>query len=1141
MPAKRISMQLQNSKVCVRVFQFVMCAALLLLASGAIAGDSDPAPLLLRNPSVSRTQIAFSFAGSIYIVPRDGGNAQRLTSGGHESHPVFSPDGTQIAFIGDYDGTRGVYVIPATGGVPRRLTFHPEDGFAAGWNPVGWSPDGKQILFSSRRAAFADGVTQLFTVPVEGGFATPLPLIRAAEGSYSQDSSRIAYVPIGQWQQAWKRYRGGQTRPIWIARLSDSSIEATIPRDNSNDFNPMWVGNTIYFLSDRNGPVTLFSYDISSHEVKELVKNDGLDFKNASAGPDAVVYEQFGAIHLFDPKSGQQHPVDIHVEADLAEVRPHFQKIEPRRIRSAGISPTGARAVFAARGEILTVPAEKGDVRNLTNTVDVVERDPAWSPDGKSIAYLSDEPGEWVLHVRDQNGLGEVRKFDLGTPPTFYYSPVWSPDSKKIAYTDKRLNVWYLDLEKKAPVRIDTDTYAGPFNSLDPVWSPDSRWVAYTKQLNNYLHAVFVYSLEQGKSFQLTDGMSDAMYAAFDKEGKYLYFTASTNTALSNGWLDMTSLQHPVTRSVYVVVLKKDAASPLAPESDEEKAEKEKDGKDKQADSDKDKDKKADKDQKEKGKAGDEAKEEKPARVDIDFENISQRILAVPMPDRNYVGLVAGKAGTLFVLEGAPVDSLDFDDGPPTVKVQKFEFKTRKAEQILDGVTSFHISFNGEKMLYAKQDQWTIGPAEKPSDAPPKPGEGGPLKLDDIQIYADPRAEWKHMYYQVWRDERDFLYDPGLHGLNLSAIQKKYEPYLANMSSRDDLNYLFTEMLGEITIGHMFVGGGDMPEAKRVKTGLLGADYTVESGRYRFSRIYNGENWNPKLRAPLTQPGVNVVAGEYLFSVNGHDVRPPADVYSFFEGTAGKQIALKVGPKPDGTGAREVTVVPADDEGDLRNYAWIEDNRRKVDELTGGRVAYVYLPDTYAGGYQNFNRYYFAQVGKEAAIIDERYNGGGDIADYIIEYLRRPLLSYWSLREGKDITTPIEAIFGPKVMITNEMAGSGGDAMPWMFRQTKIGPLVGKRTWGGLVGHYTNPADLLDGGFTGTPNLAFYNPNGTWDVENHGVPPDFEVEYDPHAVREGHDPQLEKAVAVVMDLLQKNPPPPAPHHPPYPNYHKNNQ
>ncbi len=1106
-------------KICV-------CLFFLLAANASPSLAQSAAPLLLRDPSVSKTQIAFAYAGSIWTANRDASDVRRLTAGGHESKPVFSPDGSLIAFTGEYDGTRSVYVVPASGGEPRRLTYHPND-YAA----LGWTPDGKRILFVTGRTAFAGAVTQLFTVPVEGGFATPVPLVRASQGSFSPDASRIAYVFNIQWQQAWKRYRGGQTMAIWIAGLADSAVQATIPRENSNDFDPMWVGNTVYFLSDRNGPSTLFAYDVNSKQVKQLVKNEGLDIKSAAATSDAIIYEQFGSLHLLDPASGSDRALDIHPVADLAEVRPHFRKIDVARIQAAVISPSGARAAFAARGEIFTVPAEKGDVRDITNTTDVVERDPAWSPDGKSIAYLSDESGEYALHIRDQNGLGEVRKIDLGKPPTFYYAPKWSPDSKKIAYTDKRLNVWYVDLDKKTPVHLDSDTYTDPAHGLQVTWSPDSRWIAYTKQLKSHLHAVFAYSIEQNKSNQLTDGMSDALFPAFDKEGKYLYFTASTDAALNSGWLDMTSLQRPVTRSVYVMVLKKDQVSPLAPESDEEKGKEAKDEKDKKADAEKDK-------QKDKEKDADKSKEAAPARVDIDLESINQRVLALPIPPRNYYALYAGKPGVLLLVEGPAVDPLDGDQfGPPTT-IHKFEMKTRKTEQILDGVNSFDVSFDGEKILYAKQSQWTIGPASKPPDGPPQPGQGGPLKLDAMEAYVDPRAEWKHMYYQVWRGERDFLYDSNLHGLNLESVKKRYAPYLEHMATRDDLNYLFIEMLGDITVGHMFVGGGDLPEPKRVKTGLLGADYSIENGRYRFALVYNGENWNPKLRAPLTQPGVNVKAGEYLLAVNGHDVRPPADVYSFFEETAGKQVVLKVGPQPDGSGSRDVTVVPVDDETGLRNYAWIEGNRRKVDELTGGRVAYVYLPDTYAGGYTNFNRYYFAQVGKEAAIIDERYNGGGDIADYIIDYLRRPLLSYWYMREGNNITSPQEAIFGPKVMITNEMAGSGGDALPWMFRRTKLGPLVGKRTWGGLVGHYTNPGDLLDGGFTGTPNLAFYSPDGTWDVENHGVPPDIEVELDPKAARSGHDSQLEKAVEVVIDLLKKNPPPPIPQHPPFSNYHK---
>jgi tricorn protease len=587
-----------------------------LAVPGAIfAADNSEGPLLLQNPSLSRTQIVFNFAGNLWIVSRDGGDARRLTTGGHERHPIFSPDGSLVAFTGEYDGNEDVYVVAASGGVPRRMTYHPGPDAA-----VGWTPDGKQVLFRSWRASFTGGAPRLFTIPIDGSFPSEVPLSRAAEGSFSPDGSRLAYVPNEQWQEAWKRYRGGQTRPIWIANLADSSVEAKIPRDNSNDFGPMWVGNTVYFLSDRNGPVTLFAYDTKSKQVKQVVANDGLDMKWAAAGPGAIVYEQFGSLHLLDLNSGKGQRLEIRVVGDLPEVRPHFQKLEPKRFEAAALSPSGSRAVFAARGEILTVPAEKGDVRNLTRTPAAVERDPAWSPDGKSIAYLSDESGEYALHIRDQSGLGEVRKIGLGNPPTFYYSPQWSPDSKKIAYTDKRLNVWYIDLEKKTPARVDTDTYAGPAKALDPVWSPDSRWLAYAKQLRNHLHAVFVYSLEQGETHQLTDGMSDAMLIAFDKDGKHLYFTASTDIGLNTGWLDMSSLNRPVTRSVYVAVLCKDLPSPLAPESDEEKPRESDDG---------EKSKSAEKAEKGKGK------EEKPALVRIDFDNVSQRILALPIPARN--------------------------------------------------------------------------------------------------------------------------------------------------------------------------------------------------------------------------------------------------------------------------------------------------------------------------------------------------------------------------------------------------------------------------------------------------------------------------------------------------------------------------
>jgi len=1073
--------------------QFAWCAA------------SNEKPFLLRHPTISRTRIVFTFANDLWSVGREGGDAIRLTTGiGVETDPIFSPDGSQIAFTGEYDGNIDVFVMPATGGTPKRLTYHPAPDRA-----IGWTPDGKQVLFVSGRSSYSN-FNRLFTIPAEGGPETQLPLDRAVEGSYSPDGAKLAYVPTDQWQRAWKRYRGGQTTPIWLATLSDSSV-VKIPRNNSNDFNPMWVGDTVYFLSDRNGPVSLFAYDTKSKQVAEAVKNTGLDFKSASAGPDAIVYEQFGEIHIYDLKTRKAHDVTVRLTGDLPEIRPHFRKIAPNEIRGAGISPTGARAVFAAHGEVFTVPAEKGDIRNLTNSPAAEDREPAWSPDGKSIAYFSDASGEYTLDIRDQNGLGAARRIGLGSPPTFPYAPRWSPDGKKIAYTDKRLNVCYVELEKGTPVHIDTDTYAGPM-ALSPAWSPDSKWIAYTRKLKSHLHAVFVYSLDQNKTFQLTDGMSDAADAQFDTEGKYLYFTASTDTALSSGWLDMSSIQRPVTRSVYVAVLAKDLPSPLAPESDEEKPPAPPDAK----------------------KTEDAAKKETTVRIDM--ENIGQRILTLPIPARHYVSMSAGKTGVLFLLEAPVVSSMT---GPGEgFTLQMFDLKTRKTEKIREGINSFILSANGEKMLYRQGQQYFIAAAAKAPATPPPPGQGGgALRLDDMEAWIDPRAEWEHMYHQVWRGERDFFYDPGLHGINKEAIEKKYESYLTNIGSRDDLNYLFEEMLGEMTVGHMFIGGGDKPEVKRIKGGLLGADYTIENGRYRFSRIFNGENWNRDLNAPLTQPGVNVVAGEYLLSVQGRDVRPPANLYSFFEETAGKSITIRVGPDPNGANARDVIVVPVASETALRNLAWIEDNRRKVDQLTGGRVGYVYLPNTGGGGYTNFNRYFFSQVGKEAVIIDERFNGGGSIADYIIDYLRRPIMGRFTMREGEDITVPMAGIFGPKVMIVNEMAGSGGDAMPWLFRKSGIGPLVGMRTWGGLVGHYTGPGDLIDGGNVGTPNLAFYNLEGAWDVENHGVSPDYEVEMNPKLVRDGHDPQLEKAVEVVMEQLKKSPPNYG-KRPAYPNYQK---
>jgi tricorn protease len=1106
----------------------------LFWAFAAISLAADE-PLLLQKPTLSKTHIVFVYAGDLWSVPRAGGNAVRLTSSpGQEADPAFSPDGTQIAFTGEYDGNVDVFVMPAEGGVPKRLTWHPAADVV-----LGWTPDGKRILFSSSRTAYSR-FNEMFNVPAEGGAEEKLPLPTGYEASVSPDGQSIAYGPVQRAFAMWKNYRGGMTTRIWLARLSDSTI-TKVPRTNSNDFNPMWAGDRVFFLSDRNGPATLFYYDIKSKAVREAIPNQGLDFKSASLGPDAIVYEQFGGINLYDLKTGKTKPVPIRVEGDLPEIRARIVNVSGR-LGSGAVSPNGARAVFAPRGEIITVPAEKGDPRNLTNTPGVMEREPQWSPDGKRIAYLSDDSGEYALHLRPQSGAGDVIKIEL--QPGFYQSPRFSPDSKKIALVDSFQRLWYVDLETKKQVEVAQDYYQMRAGNIDGAWSPDSKWLAYSKVLPNHMSAIHLCSLADGKTTQVTDGMSDAANPVFDKDGKYLYFTASTNSGESLA-LDIHRIASTSNSSIYLIVLDKTLPSPFAPESDEEKEGEEKKMPDigkpdaspaivapKPGEPDM-------------PKPGEMEKPKAVADIKIDLDGIDQRILSLPMPPRVYTDLQVAKPGILLALE-APSAATPGGEGLAGMMVHRYDLKTRKSDVALSGVTNFEMSFGGEKALYRQGEGWFIAalrPAPSgpggiaPVIAPPSPGPSqGALKTDGIEVRVDPIQEWKQMYREAWRIERDWFYDRNIHGFDLKAAEKKYEPYLRGITSRSDLTYLFQEMLGNMVVGHLGTGGGDIPEVKRVSTGLLGADYEVANGRYRFARVYSGENWNPQLRAPLTQPGVNVQPGEYLLAVNGREVRVPDNVYSFFEGLAGKSVMLKVGPNPDGAGSRDVTVVPAADEYRLRNLAWIEENRRKVDKLTDGQVAYVYMPDTSSGGLTAFNRYFYAQVNKQAVVIDERFNGGGMLATDIAEILNRKPLSAAANRMGADPVQPL-GIFGPKVMIINEQAGSGGDAMPWYFKRSGAGKLVGMRTWGGLVGMAGAP-QLMDGGIVTAPASGIYNPiSGEWEVENIGIAPDVEVEQDPALVRKGQDPQLERAVALVLEELKKNPTPKL-HRPEFPNYHR---
>lgn len=1042
--------------------------------------------LLLKQPTLSATEIAFVYAGELWIANLDGSSPRRLTAQkGRKLWPQFSPDGAWIAFSGDYDGNLSAYVISREGGEPRRLTYHPYEDAVRGW-----TPDGRQVLFASAKESISLKCPRLFTVPLDGGLPAPLPMPIADRGAFSQDGRLIAYTPHREAFWSWKRYRGGLTVPLWVLDL-DTHEHVEVPHENASDTFPCWLGTTLYFLSDRRGTMNVFRWSTASGAVEQITFHNDFDVRALSAGAGRLAYEQGGRLFVCDPQAGPGAALTISLAADLPAIRPHFQKAA-RFIQNCALSPAGRRALFEARGDIFSVPAKKGDIRNLTRTPGVCERDPAWSPDGKSIAYFSDASGEYDLVISDQKDAARTT-ITLGKQ-TFFYGPVWSPDGKKIAFADKALNLYYLDVESRELHRVDGDLFDHPERTLSPAWSPDSRWLAYTRRLPNHLRAVFLYDLDTAHAVQATDGMSDATDACFSRDGKYLFFAASSDYGQNTGWLDMSSFDRTVTRSLYVLVLSRDEPSPLAPESDDEPTP-----------------------APPKIEPAPAAAPEPPA-VKIDPESMAQRILALPVPPGNYRRLFASD-GRLFFLELLPGQFVTGEETDLKYRLKAYDFKERKADVYVESLLAYWLSADGRKLLYRTEgEKFFIAGADKA----PEPGDGA-LNLDGMEIAVDPRAEWRQMFREAYRIHRDYFYDPQYHGLDLEAAYRKYLPFLEHVGHRDDLNYLLAEFSGELVVGHAYVGLGDIPAPEPVAVGLLGADYAVEGDRYRIRRIYPGLNWRPNLRSPLTEPGVNVREGDYLLAVNGEPLRPPANLFRAFARTADRITDLLVSPTPDEGDGRVVSVRPIASETALRLWNWVEGNRRRVDELSGGRVAYVYMPDTAVDGYESFNRYYFSQLDKEAVVLDERFNGGGWVADYVIDLLNRSVLCYWATREGRVFATPNAAIFGPKVMIINQMAGSGGDAMPQFFRRRGLGKLVGKRTWGGLIGIYDYPP-LMDGGMFTSPRLAIFNPQGEWEVENEGIAPDIEVEMTPKLTVAGRDPQLETAVAVVLAELEAAPP-----------------
>lgn len=1058
---------------------------------------------LLAQPAVSATHIAFIYAGDLWTSRLDGSDVKRLTTAdGDEQNPVFSPDGARIAFSANYDGNTDVYVIPTTGGAPKRLTWHPDADIAQGF-----TPDGKNVLFTSGRSSYTNRYTQLFTVSIDGGPETKLPIPNAARASYSPDGKRIAYNPISSAFDEWKHYRGGRTSTIWLYDVATHAVEKIPqPQARSNDVDAQWIDNTVYFRSDRDGEFNLYAYDCGTKKVKRLTTHSDFPVLNLGVGAGKIVYEQAGYLHVLDPStSGNGRKLAIGVAADLRETRPRFVKGD-RYVRNAAISPSGVRAAFEYRGEIVTVPVEKGDARNLTNTPGANERSPAWSPDGAQIAYISDASGEYELKIEPQDGRGTAKTLKL-MGHGFYQDLTWSPDASHIAYRDNSMSTYVIDVRSGVAKLVGSNKVYGVAGvNMTHAWSPDSKWIAYTANIKSLVTQLSVYNVAEDKSYRVTDGLSDVSTPAFDKSGKYLYIFASTDAGPVQDWFSLATVDYRRTRNIYAIVLANTTGNPLAKESDEEKVVVTRDS----------------------TSLSDSTRAPRltppaPPRggstaTRIDLDGIENRILALPIPGSDLSALSTGDAGQIYYLQR--VDNRN--------SLHHYDLSKRKDEVLIPQLNGYEISADAKKVLYGVGNNFFVSPIAKVN------ANEGRLAVADVEVKIDPRAEWTQIFNEAWRINRDYFYAPNMHGVNWDANRKKYAQFLPDASTKGDVNRIIQWMMSDLAVGHHRGGGGDrLNAATVVPGGLLGADYTVDHDRYRIAKVYGGLNWTPNLRSPLTEPGVNAKVGEYIIAVNGVDVRVPMNIYAPFENTAGKIVELKLASNPEGTGARTVQVVPIANEGALRNRAWVEGNLAKVDSASGGQIAYVYVPDTGNQGHDYFKRYFYPQAQKDAIIVDERFNGGGSYADYYIDILRRPAISYWAMRYGDDMKTPTASIQGPKAMLIDETAGSGGDMLPWMFQNLKMGPLIGKRTWGGLVGILGFPV-LMDGGTITAPNFAIWTPDQGWVVENVGVAPDIEVEMSPAAVIAGHDPQLEKAIEVVMAELKKNPPV-KPKRPAYPN------
>ncbi len=1095
-----------------RVF-FVILALLALVSSFSYAPNEAR---VLRFPTIFEDQIVFTYAGDLYTVPAQGGVARKLTSHeGYETFARFSPDGKHIAFTGEYDGNREVFVIPREGGVPERITYTAtlgRDDISDRMGPnnivIGWKHDSRHIVFRSRMHEWNSFNGQLYLVSVDGEIPQQIPLPRGGFCSFSSDDKKLAYNRIFREFRTWKRYRGGMADDVWIYDFDTKSVD-NITNNPAQDIIPMWSGNRIYFLSDRddNKRMNLYVYDLGSKQTKKLTEFTEFDIKFPSLGPKAIVFEKGGFIYRFDLETEKSEKIPVIIADDMNSGRDKLVKVS-ENVSNYEISPDGKRALFGARGEIFTVPAKHGNTRNLTHTPGIHERASKWSPDGKWIAYISDVSGEDEIYIMPKEGSGPPQQMTTNADTYKYYPLLWSPDSKKIMWSDKLLRLNYVDIETKKVIEV---AKAKAWEIRDFAWSPDSNWIAYSKPEAESMRKIYLYDLGAKKTFEVTDGWYSSYTPAFHSEGKYLFFISDRDF---NPIYSQTEWNHAYLfmARIYLVTLSKDIKSPFEPKSDEVAVEKEEEEKKTTSQEKKGEDKKAEK-----------KKKEKP--IKIDPEGLKDRIISLPIKAANYWQLTSVGDVLYYMKREARRDQ--------KTSLKMYDLEKQK-ETDLGNINGYEISHDKKKMLVSKDKSYAIIDLPK---APIKISEK--LNLSQMEARVNRKKEWNQIFEECWRQMKYFFYDPDMHGVDWEAMRLRYKPLAEAVNHRADLTYVLGEMIGELNVGHTYVGGGDMPRPKRINVGMLGAQFEKDSktGYYRIKKILEGENWNKSMRSPLTEIGVDVKEGDFLIAISGNPTNKMTNIYEALLNTVGKQVTLRVNGKPEEKGSKEAVVIPIKDELSLYYYNWVQGNIEKVNKATNGKVGYIHIPDMGRHGLNEFVKHFYPQLRKKALIIDVRGNGGGNVSPMIIERLRREIAMVDIARNVIPSPDPGALILGPKVCLMDEFSGSDGDIFPYRFKKHKLGKLIGKRSWGGVVG-IRGPLPLLDGGYLMKPEFAIYGfDEKDWIIEGRGVEPDIYVDNDPAKEYAGIDQQLNKAIEIILEEL-KTKGKELPKVPPYPKKNK---